>query len=75
MTAKVIGRAGKITGKYKDWYNIQDGESNEQKSIYLSQCIWKKMTNDDSSSFNVHVVTCKVQDNEIGWAKETDLKK
>ena len=75
VTAKVIGRAGKATGKYKDWYNVQDGESNEQKSVDLSQYIWKKVTNDDNDSLNVHVTTCNIQDNEIGLAKETELKK
>ena len=37
--ARVIGRAGKVTGKYKDWYNVQDDGSNEQKSIDVSQYI------------------------------------
>ena len=30
---------------------------------------------DDSNKNNVHVVTCKVKDNEIELAKETELKK
>ena len=34
------------------------------------------MTNiDDSNMNNVHVVTCKVKDNENELAKETELKK
>ena len=76
VNARVIGRAGKVTGKYKDWYNVQDDGSNEQKSIDVSQYIWKKVTNiDDSNMNNVHAVTCKVKDNEIELAKETELKK
>ena len=76
VNARVIGRAGKVTGKYKDWYNVQDDGSNEQKSIDVSQYIWKKVTNiDDNNMNNVHVVTCKVKDNEIELAMETELKK
>ena len=37
VTAKVMSRAGKATCKYKDWYNIQDDGSNEQKSIDMRQ--------------------------------------
>ena len=76
VNARVIGRAGKVTGKYKDWYNVQDYGSNEQKSIDVSQYIWKKVTNiDDNNMNNVHVVTCKMKDNEFELAKETELKK
>lgn len=35
VTAKIMGRACKATRKYKDWYNIQDEDSNVQKSIDL----------------------------------------
>ena len=76
VNARVKGIAGKVTGKYKDWYNVQDDGSNEQKSIDVSQYIWKKVTNIDDNNMNkVHVVTCKVKDNEIELAKETELKK
>ena len=76
VTAKVMSRACKATGRYKDWYNIQDDGSNEQKSIDMRQYIWKKMTNVDNNITNdVHVVTSKVQDNETEFAKETELKK
>ena len=76
VTAKVMSRAGKATGNYKDWYNIQDDGSNEQKSIDMRQYIWKKLTNVDNNITNdVHVVTSKVQDNETEFAKETELKK
>ena len=72
VTARITGRAGKATGKYKNWYNVQDNESNEQRSIDLGQYIWKKMTDGEN---NVNVATCKVQDNGIGLAKEAELKK
>ena len=75
VTAKVMSRAGKATGKYKDWYSIQDDGSNEQKSIDMRQYIWKKVTSVDNNITNdVHVVTSKVQDNETEFAKETELK-
>ena len=74
VKAKVMSRAGKATGKYKDWYNIQDDGSNEQKSIDMRQYIWKKVTNVDNNITNdVHVVTSKVQDNETEFAKATEL--
>ena len=37
VNARVIRRAGSATGKYKDLYNVQNDESNEQKSIDVSQ--------------------------------------
>ena len=38
--------------------------------------MWKKVTNIDNTIFNnVHVVTCKVTDNEIELAKEPELKR
>ena len=71
-----MSRAGKATGKYKDWYNIQDDGSNEQKSIDMRQYIWEKVTKVDNNITNdVHVVTSKVKDNETEFAKETELKK
>ena len=42
VTAKVMSRAGKATGKYKDWYNIQDDGSNEQKSIDIDNTFGRK---------------------------------
>ena len=72
VTVRITGRAGKATGKYKNWCNVQDNESNEQRSIDLGQFIWKKMTDGEN---NVNVATCKVQDNEIELAKEAELKK
>ena len=33
------------------------------------------MTNDDNNRLNVHKITCKIQDNEIGLAKGTELRK
>lgn len=41
-TAKIMDRACKATGKYKDWYNIQNEDSNDQKNIYLGQYVWEK---------------------------------
>ena len=60
VNARLIGRAGKATGKYKDWYNFQDDVSSEQKSIDVNQYIWKKVTNiDDSIMNNIHVAIAR----------------
>ena len=31
IKATVLGRAGKVTGKNKNWYNVQETESEKQK--------------------------------------------
>ena len=70
VTAKIMGRAGKATGKYKDWYNIRDEDSNDQKSIDQGQYVWEKLTTE-----NVQTVACKIQDYEIEIAKKIELKR
>ncbi|XP_053390667.1 uncharacterized protein LOC128553511 [Mercenaria mercenaria] len=44
IPAKVIGRAGKATGKNKHWYNILEDTSKEKKSINLEQVDWELLT-------------------------------
>ena len=40
ITGIIISRAGKATGKYKNWYNIKN-DSNEGKSIDLGSLEWE----------------------------------
>jgi hypothetical protein len=40
ISATVLGKAGKMTGKNKTWYNVQDHLSNEQKSVDLGRLEW-----------------------------------
>lgn len=39
--AKVLGRAGKATGRYPSWFNVRDITDNEDKSIDLDKVEWK----------------------------------
>ena len=40
----VTGRAGKATGRNKNWYNIREDVSEEQKSINLDEVQWELIT-------------------------------
>ena len=41
IKATVLGRAGKVTGKNKNWYSVQETESEKQKSVDLGQLQWE----------------------------------
>ena len=41
IKATVLGRAGKVTSKNKNWYNVLETESEKQKSVDLGQLQWK----------------------------------
>ena len=41
ITATVVGRPGKATGKNKHWYTIQEEISKEKKSVNLDQVQWE----------------------------------
>ncbi|MCG7877702.1 MAG: hypothetical protein N0C90_15395, partial [Candidatus Thiodiazotropha endolucinida] len=47
IKAKILGRAGKATGKNKYWYNIQEDASQEKKSINLEQIEWELINDDE----------------------------
>ena len=40
----VTERAGKATGRNKNWYNIREDVSEEQKSINLDEVQWELIT-------------------------------
>jgi hypothetical protein len=45
ISATVLGKAEKMTGKNKTWYNVQDHLSNEQKSVDLGRLEWNAIEN------------------------------
>ena len=44
IKATVTGRAGKATGRNKNWYNIREDASEERKSINLDEVQWEFIT-------------------------------
>jgi len=89
-SAKVLGRAGKATGKYKHWFNVQDESNNEQKSVDLGSLPWvydevvtqnreAETENRDSApsaqTFEANIVTEKHDSVAQNLAKEAELEK
>lgn len=69
--AVVISRAGKVTGKYRNWYNIQDQLSQVQSSVDLGACDWQKI-----EEANVVTVPRNLQSSDVCTeAKEQELEK
>ena len=68
--ATVLGRAGKVSGSNRHWYNVQDIVSEDQKSVDLSKVTWKKSTEED----NVNVTDSNLFTGEQ-IAKQTELDK
>ena len=70
-TATVLSRAGKVTGRNRHWYNIQDNISNEMKSVDLGCIEWKSL---ETENEDVH--TTVVENNPSSRAaKQTELQK
>lgn len=40
--ATVLSRAGKATGKYRNWYNLQDSVTQNSTSVDLGICDWQR---------------------------------
>ena len=76
INATVIGRAGKSTGKYSGWFNIEDQENHEQKSINLDQVDYRLQEVKESQPCE-EVNTAITTDNEsdIMKAKKDELEK
>ena len=66
-TGTVLSRAGKATGKYKNWYNIRN-ENNEERSIDLGSIQWQKIP---ETEINI----TEVSKSESLGSKETDIAK
>ena len=65
VTGTVLSRAGKATGKYKNWYNIRN-ENNEERSIDLGSIQWQKIP---ETEINI----TEVSKSESLGSKETDI--
>lgn len=72
LKAKVLGRAGKATGKNKHWHNIQEDASKEKKSLNLEQVQWE-LINDDET-VNIVMKQNSVSDENTA-AKLVELQK
>ena len=75
VTGTIMGRAGKVIGKYKAWYNVRD-DNNEDRSIDLGNIEWEKIRD---TEINVTAVTASdkktSQKTNIIRAKENELDK
>ena len=75
IKATVLGRAGKVTGKNKNWYNVQETESEKQNSVDLGQLQQEKIEkNHDTENADI-VLKAEAQSDEYTVAKESELQK
>ena len=68
IKGKIIGRAGKSSGLYKHWYNVED-ENFELKSIDLEKIPWEKIEQIDVN------IDSLCNDEAVHRAKMSELKK
>jgi hypothetical protein len=73
ISATVLGKPGKMTGKNKTWYNVQDHLSDEQKSVDLGRLEWNGIENLHRDE-EVHT-TDNVDDTSCEIAKQLELQK
>ena len=72
IRATVTGRAGKATGRNRNWYNIKEDNSGEQKTINLDKIQWEKITD----NVNVNITLKNDKDcSESTAAKLSELQK
>ena len=77
IQATVISRAGKVTGQYKNWFNVKDDE-NDSKSVDLGSLAWERLDNSDTINETVNITGTpkeKLKENEIYEAKQKELQK
>ena len=72
IKAKVLGRAGKATGKNKHWYNIQEDTTKEKKSVNLEQVQWELINDDETVNL---VMKQNSASDETTAAKLVELQK
>ena len=72
IRATVIGRAGKATGRNKNWYNILEDISQEKKSINLDQVGWELVTDEVNASIALKHTE---NDDNTSTAKMAELQK
>ena len=75
IDATVLGRAGKNTGRNKNWFNVENRGSGEQKSLDLAIIEWKTL--DQSKNEEIHVTedTCVDDTEKSKFAKQAELQK
>lgn len=69
----VLGRAGKASGKYRDWYNVADSSGGDSLSVDLNRVQWERVGPDE-----VYVVTVprsRHSDPDCVVAKRKELEK
>lgn len=50
IRATILGRAGKASGNNRNWYNVKDVESEEEKSIDLGRLPWERISDESVNS-------------------------
>ena len=73
MNGTIISRAGKASGKYKNWYNVRN-ENNDERSIDLERHEWQKIP---ETEINITETSSNksLDSSEINIAKENELEK
>lgn len=71
IKATILGRAGKASGNNRNWYNVKDVESEEQKSIDLSRLPWERISDECVNSTTCENTSC----DNISLAKQNELEK
>jgi transposase InsO family protein len=72
--ATVIGRAGKATGKLKNWFNIEKDSTKEKVSVDLGQIQWERVNNLESVN-SVIIPRDRHSDSACMEAKKAELDK
>lgn len=70
IKATFLGRAGKASGNNRNWYNVKDVESEEQKSIDLSRLPWERISDECVNSTTCGNTSC----DNISLAKQNELR-
>ena len=74
IIANVLGRADKVTGKNKNWYNVQETESLKQKVLILASCKGKKIEkNHDTENVDI-VLKAEAQSDQYTVTNESELQ-
>ena len=73
VNGTIISRAGKASGKYKNWYNVRN-ENNDERSIDLERHDWQKIP---ETEINITETSSNksLDSSEINIAKEIELEK
>ena len=56
--ATILGRAGKATGNNRNWYNVKDLDSKEEKSLDLGRLPWERIDLNHDNDECVHSASC-----------------